>query len=177
MKRIYIILTQTGTILSRLSKMATKKTYNHVSIALDYDLKEMYSFGRLNPYIFFWGGFVHEGIDFGTFRRFKNTQAKVLFLDVSDEEYDAIRTRIEYFIENSKFFKFNIKGLFYALRNKNLERSNKYYCSQFVKYMLKQAQIKGGELLPDCVKPQDFEDIEGVECCYTGLLKTYLNDR
>ena len=49
MKKIYIVLTYTGTILSRIIKVFTKKEYSHVSIALDQDLKYMYSFGRLNP--------------------------------------------------------------------------------------------------------------------------------
>lgn len=34
----------------------------------------MYSFGRLNPYNPFWGGFVHESIDKGTFKRFYLTR-------------------------------------------------------------------------------------------------------
>ncbi len=57
------MLTFTGTILSRVVKLYTKKEYSHVSIALDENLEEMYSFGRLNPYIAFIGGFVREGID------------------------------------------------------------------------------------------------------------------
>ena len=51
MKKIYIILTFTGTALSRIIKMATKVEFAHVSIALDEELNEMYSFGRINPYI------------------------------------------------------------------------------------------------------------------------------
>ena len=60
MKKIYIILTNTGTVISRIVKIYTRKKYGHVSIALDKKLKNMYSFGRLkatNPFI---GGFVHE---------------------------------------------------------------------------------------------------------------------
>ena len=72
MKKIYIILTHTGTTLSKIIKNYTKDEFSHVSISLDKDLNEMYSFGRLNPYNPFWGGFVHEGINFGTFKRFKN---------------------------------------------------------------------------------------------------------
>lgn len=50
MKKIYIILTFTGTALSRIIKFATKVEFAHVSIALDEELNEMYSFGRINPY-------------------------------------------------------------------------------------------------------------------------------
>ena len=44
MKKIYIVLTHTGTILSKIIKYWTKDEFSHVSIALDEDLKEMYSF-------------------------------------------------------------------------------------------------------------------------------------
>ena len=46
MKKIYIILTFTGTALSRIIKLTTRVEFAHVSIALDEELKEMYSFGR-----------------------------------------------------------------------------------------------------------------------------------
>ena len=62
MKKIYIILTNSGTILSRVIKLYTRKEYTHVSISLDKRLRKMYSFGRLNPYNPFYGGFIHEEI-------------------------------------------------------------------------------------------------------------------
>lgn len=83
-KKIYIILTHTGTVLSKIIKGFTKDEFSHVSIALDIELKEMYSFGRLNPNNPFCGGFVHEYIDKGTFKRFYKTRAKVYSLEVTE---------------------------------------------------------------------------------------------
>ena len=64
MRKIYIVLTYTGTFLAKIIRFYTKKEYSHVSIALDEDLGRMYSFGRINPYNAFVGGFVREGIKF-----------------------------------------------------------------------------------------------------------------
>ena len=83
MKKIYIILTYTGTILSQIVKVYTRREFSHVSISLDENLTKMYSFGRLNPYNPFSGGFVHERINQGTFKRFKNTKTKIYSLEVS----------------------------------------------------------------------------------------------
>lgn len=58
MKEVYIVLTYSGTALSTLIKKFTKDEFAHVSIALDENLEEMYSFGRLNPYNPFNAGFV-----------------------------------------------------------------------------------------------------------------------
>ena len=97
MKKIYIVLTHTGTTLSRIIKGFTKDEFSHVSISLDSNLKEMYSFGRLEPYNPFWGGFVHEYIDRGTFKRFYKTKTKIYSMQITDEQYEKAKNAITTF--------------------------------------------------------------------------------
>ena len=59
-RQLYIVISQTGTLLSRILKQITGAEYNHASISLSRDLERMYSFGRRHPYNPFWGGFVIE---------------------------------------------------------------------------------------------------------------------
>ena len=54
-KQLYIVISQTGTLLSRILKQITGAEYNHASISLSRDLERMYSFGRRHPYNPFWG--------------------------------------------------------------------------------------------------------------------------
>lgn len=77
-KQIFIVITQTGTMLSRILKRITGAEYNHASLSLSQDLTRMYSFGRRHPYNPFWGGFVIESPHAGTFRRFSDTTAIIL---------------------------------------------------------------------------------------------------
>ena len=49
MKDIYILLSDTGSVLTRIIKHFTNNPYNHVSIAFEEDLSKLYSFGRLQP--------------------------------------------------------------------------------------------------------------------------------
>ena len=88
-KQLYIVISQTGTLLSRILKALTGAEYNHASISLSEDLEEMYSFGRRYPYNPFWGGFVMESPHAGTFRRFSNTKVLVLSVTVSEEQYEV----------------------------------------------------------------------------------------
>ena len=37
-RKVYLLLTNTGSFLTKLIKLYTKKPYNHASIAFDYDL-------------------------------------------------------------------------------------------------------------------------------------------
>lgn len=43
--KIYLLLSDTGTVLTKLIKTYTKMPYNHASIAFDSKLREVYSFG------------------------------------------------------------------------------------------------------------------------------------
>ena len=68
----------------------------------------MYSFGRLNPYNPFIGGFVIENVNKGTFKRFKKTKTVIYKYTVTDEQYEKLKLDIRYFLKNHRKFKFNI---------------------------------------------------------------------
>jgi len=170
-KKIYIVLTHTGTVLSRIIKSYTKKEFSHVSISLDKDLNEMYSFGRLNPYNPINAGFVHEGINIGTFKRFKNTKAEVYSLDVTIKEYKRITSLIEKFKKKKKKYKFNIIGLIGVAFHKKIKKKDSFYCAEFVKYVLEKGEVD--IKLPELIKPMDFKNIEKLNFEYHGKLKNY----
>lgn len=171
MKKIYIVLTHTGTTLSKLVKYYTKYEFSHISIALDEKLNKMYSFGRLNPYNPFWAGFVHEYIDKGTFKRFKNTKTIVYSLEITDEQYKSIESLIEKMIEHRKKYKFNILGLFAVSIHKKVRMKNSFYCAEFVKYVVEEAGVEME--LPEIIKPQDFRNQKNLNVVYKGLLRNY----
>lgn len=170
MKKIYIILTYTGTILSKIVKIYTRKEYSHVSISLDEDLTKMYSFGRLNPYNPFSGGFVHEEIDKGTFKRFKKTKTKIYSLEISEDKYEKLESIIEQMQQKKNIYKFNVIGLLAISLNVKIKREKYFYCAEFVKYVLEQSQVLE---LPELVKPEDFEKVSGISEVYRGVLREY----
>lgn len=171
MKEIYIVLTHTGTVLSQIIKKYTKDEFSHVSIALDIELKEMYSFGRLNPYNPFWGGFVHESIDKGTFKRFYQTRAKVYSLEITEKQYENIKNKIKHFETEKDNYTFNTLGLFAVGFRKKIKKEHSFYCAEFVKHILDESKITTG--LPEMVKPEDFKKIERLQEIYEGLLRKY----
>lgn len=171
MKEIYIVLTHTGTVLSRIIKGYTRDEFSHVSISLDKELKEMYSFGRLNPYNPFWGGFVQEGINFGTFKRFRKTVCKIYSLKITEEQYNNVRGMIEYIKSSKQLHKFNVIGLFAVGFNKRISFENSFYCAEFVKYVLDKSGIENN--LPELIKPEDFKNIQDLNEIYSGRLRKY----
>ncbi len=97
MKACYVVLSRTGTILSRIISKLTGDWYTHASISFDDDLQTMYSFGRLRTYNPWFGGFVKESVEFGTMRRFRYADTLVIRIEVSEEKYAQI---VEYNYSN-----------------------------------------------------------------------------
>ncbi len=171
MKQIYFVLTNTGTALSKIVRFFMKDEYAHVSVALDKDLKRMYSFGRLNPYNPFYGGFVHEGIRKRTFRRFKKTKSTIVSLDITDQQYKKLEELIQDIKKERRNYGFNVKGLFAIYFNKKIRKEKSFYCAEFVKYLIEEAGI---ELeLPELVRPEHFKKISKCKLIYKGLLNNY----
>ena len=173
MKKIYIILTHTGTILSQIIRYWTKDEFSHISFALDADLEEMYSFGRLNPYNPFLGSFVHEYINKGTFKRFRKTRAEVYSMFVADEQYEKAKKTIAYFNKNKEKYKFNILGLACVSINKKIIKKNTFYCAEFVKHILKVSGVTEVNELPEIIRPENFKQLQGLILEYEGLLRKY----
>ncbi len=172
-KSVYLILSQTGTMFSRALKFFTGAKYNHSSISLSPTLEPMYSFGRLNPYNPFIGGFVREGINTGTFKRFDKTTAIVLEIKVSEEKYNGLKSLIDY-IENNKLkFHYNYLGVLYACFKRNHAPKNRFYCSQFVRTCLTAFDIENASELPEIIKPIDFMKLNNKRIVYSGVLKNY----
>lgn len=170
---IYLVLTQTGTILSRLLKCVTKSTYNHISISLDKEMDHMYSFGRRNPYNPVWGGFMQESPFFGTMKRFHQTTAVILRVPVSAIQYQNLTEFLTAMYTEKEKYAYNIPGLFLAGFGIVYQHENQYYCSEFVRYALTKFQIVDpGQFNPITI-PEDFLKLGAYEIIYIGNLREY----
>ncbi len=174
-KKIYIVLTYTGTWLSRLIKIFSRKEYSHSSIGLDLELYELYSFGRTIPTNPFSGGFVNEDPEDGTFKLFNETNAAIYSLDVTEEEYIKIKEYIEKFKHSSIEYKFNLLGIISARFNIPFNRGTKYFCSQFVSSALLYSGVYDFKKDTAIVAPMDLKNIPNLELVYEGKLRDYRN--
>ena len=172
-QEIFIVITQTGTVLSRFLKLCTKAEFNHASIALSPKLEVMYSFGRVNPYNPFFGGFVAESANFGTFKRFSETKALVLGVPVTVENKLQLSQFIDKMVKNKEDYGYNYLGLYHAFINKPVKQQNKFYCSEFVRETLKLSKVEGVTNLPEVIKPIDFLQLPKLREVYRGKLRDY----
>ena len=173
MKKIYIVTTFTGTLLSCLIRNISKTPYAHVSIALNEYLRPMYSFGRLNPKTPIFAGFVEENINERLYAIRTNTMCRVYSLMVTERQYEKLKENIDNVSINRKQYVYDVKALVYLSVNKPRKKDYKYVCSHFVADMLKRSEINILDKEPHQVRPNDFYDLCDLELEYEGLLSNY----
>lgn len=170
---IYFIFTDTGTNLSRIINYCTRKSLNHVSIGFDRDLKEVYSFGRIEPHNPFSGGFVREDIH-SEFLRDSNSE--IYSFELTRSECEKILGHIRKIELDRKHYRYNFIGLIGVLLQIEIRRKRAFFCSEFVATVLSDIDsIKLGK--PNCfVTPADIRSQIDMELIYKGRLGNYQGD-
>ncbi len=170
MESIYLVLTATGTLFSRCIGLYTKERYNHISLCLNSEIREFYSFGRKIRWFPLIGGFIVERVDSGVFKAFGKTTCVIFKLDICDEKYGVIKQTVDKFINNKKKYGYNLIGLLCVMLNMPLKRKNKYFCTQFVADVMQECGIYDFGKDPSLVTPRDFYDIPELVPVYEGRL-------
>lgn len=166
-KKIYVILTQTGTIPARIIKFITKAPYNHTSITCDQGLYEIYSFCRKFKKTPLPAGFVNE-TEVGVFEVFKDVPCEVYGFDVTPEQYKRYHELIEHFQNEPKTYGYNVVGLLALAFGISIHRKNHFICSQFVAKILTEIGVAKFDKDLLLVRPDDFRYLENGQLVYSG---------
>ena len=170
MKTIYILLTRSGTLLSKLVYAATGANYTHASMAFDAELSCLYSSTRKNGYTMFPAGPSKEYLNKGVFRLRDDAPCALYALEVTDEAYERARRRAEHMMAQGELYGFNILGLILCALHIRWQRRRHYFCSQFVSEVL---QKSGALELPKpstLMHPSDYAKLPELRCLYRGTL-------
>jgi hypothetical protein len=170
---VFILLTNTGTLFTRMIQLYTKAPYNHASISFDRELHELYSFGRKHPSNPLNGGFVKENIQTGTYSKYPNTTCVIYELKVTTREVGKMKRVLNIFIRSSPKYGYNLLGVIGVALQEPVEFSNSYFCSQFVAEILHRSGIKLWNKLPALVTPNDLRTSERLRIVYEGRLRDY----
>lgn len=171
-RSVYVLLTDTGTLFTKMIKWFTHAPYNHASIVLDKKLNEIYSFGRKYPRNPLAAGFI-EDIYYGTYRYFSNTRCLLLKINVSSKEYIRIRNVIQGFNQNKDLYSYNLLGLFGVAVHHPVYQRNKYFCSQFVADVFETSGLNLWDRPSALITPNDFKEHPRFEIVYEGRLYDY----
>ena len=170
MKIIYILLTRSGTLLSKLVYAVTGASYTHASMAFDEELNCLYSSTRKNGYTMFPAGPSKEYLNKGVFRLRGDAPCALYALEVTDDAYVRARRRAEHMMARGELYRFNTLGLILCALHIRWQRRRHYFCSQFVSEVLEKS---GAMELPKdstLMHPNDYTRLEELRCVYKGTL-------
>ena len=175
-KPIYIVLTDTGTLLSRAIGWYTGKELNHASLSFDADLDEVYSFGRKEPNNPFIGGFVRENLASDWFlNNPRGVNCAIFRCDVTELAYRRIRQYIASIEATQDRYTYNLIGLFGVAANVRIEREHAFFCSQFVSTALAEGGISLAAKPACLTTPQDLISSDQLRLVYQGTLLHYFS--
>lgn len=169
-KKIYIVLTRTNTVISKLIQILKNDEYTHAAIALDKNLEQMYSFGRkytINPFI---GRFKREDIGKGIYKLSHTVPSIVIEVQVTNKQYERVKELLEQFIANGSLYKYNYIGLLHNLIKKSVCDDYRFLCSEFVYHILNKSGIIDFQISRNLVRPVNLLELEG-KIIYQGDLK------
>lgn len=128
---VFVLLTDTKTLVSKISKWVTAQPYNHVSLMLTPDFDDgIYTFSLGNGVNGLRGGFMVEDRE-----NLKGSHYSLYRMAVSAEVHEKIRTRVEDYVKGIQSTSYNHLGLFNAIFQKNIFASDDgqaSICSEFV---------------------------------------------
>ncbi|WP_040204642.1 hypothetical protein [Neobacillus jeddahensis] len=170
-RKIYVLLTDTGTIFTKMIKLYTKKPLNHASIVVDEHFNKVYSFGRRNPRNPFIGGFVKEDIREGLFR---NADCAIYCVTITENQFQTITAKIREIEENKDEYRYNLIGLIAVMLNMEIDRKNAFFCSHFVAALLEDSGVPIKKQKPlSLVTPHDIKESASLELVFEGKLSSY----
>jgi len=109
-KYIYVVFSATPYKMGRLIRFITATPYNHVSIALDSNLDEMYGFARRYYRTPFYGGFVKENL-----ARYQINgqcaQVKICQIPIESEAFLSLRDHIDKMYCNKEQYLYNFLSI------------------------------------------------------------------
>ena len=168
MKYIYIFLTRTQSVVSKIVSFLSSETYTHAAIAFDEDLEQLYSSARKDGFKMFPAGPCQEHLDRGFYTLVGKTPCAIYRLEVSDEAYFSAKQRIEWFMQHQDEFKFNALGIVACKFGIPWERENKYFCSEFVAEILRQSKSAKLPKRNCLMRPSDYMSLPKITKVFEG---------
>lgn len=171
--KIYILLSQTGTWLSRILSVVSGFKYMHTSISFDPKLQEMYSFGRIRPNNPFVGGFVKESLYEGVYTFSKKNVCAVYSTTITEDQVTLLKSEIERFEMHPRSYHYNFLGLFFIPFRIRVERKHHYFCSQFITELFIKIAILDQNTKATLTSPKDLIQLLDLNLEYKGLIMDY----
>jgi hypothetical protein len=173
MKKIYILLAQSDTLISEVIRFVTRAPYNHAAIGVDDTLTYFWTFGRKLRFFPVIGGFIRERINQGMYRHHPKTRCMISALEVSDEEYEEVRATIRHYVKHRREYGYNHAALFGGIIHRPFFQPKRHTCSEFVATVIQNCGIHRFARPLPLTRPDELMGIPGLEPIFEGLMMEF----
>ena len=171
MKSIYILLTRSTTICSRIVYMATRSEFTHAAISLDRNFDKLYTFGRKYKRLMLPAGVVRESVYDGLLGDSDDMRCAVYEIKISDISYKRLTKFLSHMEKNKEKYRYSILGLPMCKFNRKYERKGYFFCSQFVYYALSKSGTIERTMEPSLVRPMDLSELSEANEIFRGKIR------
>lgn len=172
MKSIYILLTKSTTICSKIVYMATRSEFTHAAISLDQSFTELYTFGRKYKRLLLPAGFAKESVYKGVLGDSDDMRCAVYELKISNKAHRRLVKLLHSFEMNKERYRYSIMGLPMCQLNRVYEREDYFFCSQFVYYALSESGAIVKKHEPSLVRPMDLSRLPEAKEIFKGRISS-----
>lgn len=171
MKQVYILLSKTGTVPSRFIHCWTRGSFTHASISLTPGTDRFFSYARRKLNNPLKAGLVTEDLHTFIFAQYPDAPCAIYSIEISDEAYERIEKKIEYYLAHYNQAKYNFIGAIALRFGIRMPREFRLVCSQFVALMLHESKEIDLPKDPYMMMPHDFLKINNLKKVYSGKIK------
>ncbi len=170
MKTIYILLTRSTTICSKVVHMATRSEYTHSAISLDKNFDKLYTFSRRHKRLILPAGFVVESAYEGIMGDSDDMNCAVYELEISNHAYRKLERLLRHMDYHKRKYRYSILGLIFIFFNKPYQRKGYYFCSQFVHYALTESGAIEDSRSSSLIKPMYLGELPEAREIFKGKI-------
>ena len=127
---LYIIFSATPTKIGRFIRSITRSEYNHISVSLDTQLHQMYSFARYYYRTPFYGGFVLESPS-RYWINGESSRIAVYKLPIDPETYDSLSAHLKNMLQRKERFLYNHFSAWAVPFRRRIPTKDAYACVEF----------------------------------------------
>ena len=168
MKTLYILLTRSPSVVSKMIHFTTSEPYTHSSLAFSGDLSPLYSFARKHTNLPLPAGFKREVLQEGFLRKHDKMPCAVYAMEVSDEAFGKTKASVLTMMESKDIYRYNLLGLVFCRLQIPYERENRYFCSEFISTVLQNSGAAELPKPPSLFHPVDFTTLPNTTLLYDG---------
>lgn len=138
---VYIVLSQTPTRFGSVIRKIIKEHFNHVSIAFDESLVELYSFGRYQHKVPLVAGLIREYPERFSLLKKAFINARIYKIPVSQAQYIRGRRRIRQITKDKDGYLYNLFSVISFPVLGGFSTFKAYSCVEFVAHVLRYMHI------------------------------------